>query len=114
MPIVTVVVGPVASAVTLAGGVTTGGVVSSTVTFWVAVAELPAASVAVQVTVVVPIGKPCAGASLLMAGLGSVSSVAVAVPKATVVNVPVASAVTGPGTEITGGVVSGAAVTVTG
>src|SRR5437773_2871883 len=48
--------GPVNS-VTAAGGVTTGGVLSTTVTVCVVVAVLPAQSVAVQVTVVFPTGK---------------------------------------------------------
>jgi hypothetical protein len=48
--------GPV-KAVTLAGGVTTGAVLSTTVTVCVAVAVLPAQSVAVHVTVVLPTGK---------------------------------------------------------
>ena len=41
----------------LAGQLITGGVLSTTVTVCVAVAVLPAQSVAVQVTVVVPTGK---------------------------------------------------------
>src|SRR5947207_11196654 len=41
----------------LAGGVTSGGVWSTTVTFWLDVAVLPTASVAVQITSVVPTGK---------------------------------------------------------
>jgi hypothetical protein len=43
--------------VIFAGHEITGGVLSVTVTVWVAVAVLPCASVAVQVTVVVPTGK---------------------------------------------------------
>jgi len=49
--------GPVASAVTLDGTVGSGGVVSATVMVKLAVAVLPAASPAVQATVVVPSGK---------------------------------------------------------
>src|SRR5438105_15401820 len=48
--------GPV-SAVTFAGGATTGGVLSLTVTVSVAVAVSPSASVAVHVTVVLPPGE---------------------------------------------------------
>ena len=52
--------------VMFAGTLTIGGVVSRTVTVKLAVAELPAASAAVHVTVVVPIGKvvPDAGAQV--------------------------------------------------
>ena len=48
------VVTPVAERVRSAGAASCGGVVSFTVTVWVASAELPAASVAVYVIVVVP------------------------------------------------------------
>jgi len=51
-------------ALTAAGAVIAGGVVSVMVTVWVAVALFPAVSVAVQVTTVVPTGK-VAGALLL-------------------------------------------------
>ena len=85
VPIDTVVCAPVASAVTSAGGVTTGGiVVSPTVMFCVAVPVLPAASVAVHVTTVVPTGN-VEGASLLTERAPSTRSVAVAVPMDTVV-----------------------------
>ena len=47
----------VASTVTSAGGVTTGAVVSVTVTVKVAVPVLPCASVAEHVTVVTPTGN---------------------------------------------------------
>ena len=57
VPMDTVVCAPVASAVTSAGGVTTGTVVSTTVMFCVAVPVLPAVSVAVHVTTVVPTGN---------------------------------------------------------
>ena len=55
--------GDSASAVTLAGARSAGGVVSLTSTDWAAVAALPAASAAVHVTTVVPIGST-GGASL--------------------------------------------------
>ena len=45
---------PLASIVMLSGAVTLGAVVSTTVTVWVAVEELPDESVAVHVTVVLP------------------------------------------------------------
>ena len=48
----------------VAGQVITGGMLSVTVTIWAQVAVFPLASVAVQVTVVVPFGKT-AGALLL-------------------------------------------------
>ena len=59
----------------------------TTVTFCVAVPVLPAASVAVHVTIVVPTGN-VTGASLLNEGTPSTRSVAVAVPMDTVVSAP--------------------------
>lgn len=58
--------GPVASTVMLAGTVTVGGVVSTTDTLKLALLVLPAASLAEQLTVVVPSGKiePEAGEQL--------------------------------------------------
>ena len=47
----------VASAVTESGAVMLGAVVSTTVTVWIALAELPDESTTVQVTVVSPTGK---------------------------------------------------------
>ena len=70
---------PVASAVTSPGAVTDGGVVSRTVTVCVSVAELPASSVAVQVTVVAPSGN-AGGASPATCTDASTASVADAVP----------------------------------
>ena len=58
-----------------------GGVVSSTVTVCVHVAELPAASVTVHVTVVSPNGK-VPGASLVTVSTAQLSAV-VGVPSAT-------------------------------
>ena len=81
----------------------TGAVVSETVTFCVAVALFPFASVAVQVTTVVPIAN-VAGASDVIVTPNA--SVAVADPIATVVALPVASAATSAGAVITGAVVS--------
>ncbi len=81
-----------------------GAVVSSTVTTWVAVPILPAASLAVHVTVVGPNGNVI-GASLA-SHTTPTASVAVAVPMATGVCVPVASAVTFAGATTTGRVVS--------
>ena len=77
------------------GGVTTGGVVSRTVTVCVAVVVRPPESVAVQVTTVVPSGND-PGASCVMVGFGS-ASVTVGVPMSSVVSGPVASAVTSAG-----------------
>src|SRR5207342_2010860 len=85
----TTVCGPVASRVASAGGVTTGAVVSRTVTRLVAVPMLWAASVAVQWIVVTPTGK-VAGASLVIATTPT-ASVAVALPWGTDVCGPVAS-----------------------
>ena len=48
---------PLASIVMLSGAVTLGAVVSTTVTVWVAVAELPDESVAVHVITVSPSGN---------------------------------------------------------
>ena len=108
------VVVPAASAVMSAGAVTLGAVVSRTVTVWVSVAELPASSVAVQVTVVLPSGND-AGASLVTVGLESRSSRTVAEPSCeedSGVRVAVASNVLSAGAVIVGGEVSGGTVTV--
>ena len=72
-----------APTVRLARALNTGYSVSFTVTVWVAVAVLPAASVAVHVTVVVPFGK-VEGALLITATPAQLSP-AVAVPRATLV-----------------------------
>ena len=80
-------------------------IVGVTVTFCVCVTELPESSVAVQVTTVVPTGK-VAGASLVIVTSVSTTSVAVAVPITTLVNWPVASAVTSAGAVIDGADVS--------
>ena len=103
VPIATVLSTPLASTVTSAGTVSTGTVVSCTVTFWVAVDTLPLASVAVHVTVVVPSGNVAGASEVTVTGK---MSVAVAVPIATVLNTPLASAVTLAGTVSTGAVVS--------
>ena len=87
------------------GAVISGGVVSCTVTVWVAVAELSEESVAVHVTVVVPSGND-EGESLVTVGLGSWLSVAVARPMLSMVSDPVASAVMPTGAVMVGGVVS--------
>ena len=73
-------VAPVASIVALAGTVTTGGVVSATVTVNDAVLMFPRASLAVQLTVVVPSGNvaPLAGVQVT-ATVPSTASLAVAV-----------------------------------
>src|SRR3989338_7377313 len=76
----------------------TGGAVSPTVTRWVAVALFPLASVAVQVTIVVPNGKN-AGASLATEGFGSVSSDTPGVPR----KIPVAPPRVLPSTVRSGG-----------
>jgi len=85
-----------------------GGVVSRTVTVKLASALLPAASAAWHVTVVVPNGNMEPDPALHATGtLPSVSSVAVgAFQVATAPAGPVASTTIGPGTAITGGMVS--------
>ena len=78
-----------------------------TVTCWVAVALLPDVSTAVQVTVVIPSGK-VAGASFVTFAMAT-SSLAVAIPMATVLAVLVPGSVltaTSGGPVIVGGVVS--------
>ena len=67
----------VASKVTLAGGVSFGGVLLTTVIFCVALAVFPPASTAVQVTIVVPSGNPWEG-ELLVSEAIPMLSVAVA------------------------------------
>src|SRR5688572_1351522 len=70
-----------------------GAAPSVTTTFWVHVLEFPLASVPVQVTTVVPIGKT-AGALLVMAMLPGQLSDAVGVPSDTLVAVQFAFAAT--------------------
>jgi hypothetical protein len=86
--------------------VTTGGVVSVTVTVKLAFAALPCVSVAVQATVVKPRGKvlPDAGAQETVAA--SSGSIALTAYVTTAPVGPVASAVMLAGVVITGGVVS--------
>src|SRR6267142_2741217 len=100
-------VGPVASRLAFAGTVTTGPVVSATVTVKVLVATFACASVAVHVTVVGPNGKvdPLAGVQLT-ATVPSRRSIADALKLNAAPVAPVASTVAFPGTVITGAVVS--------
>ena len=97
-----------------AGTVTTGGVVSCTVTWNDADDELPCVSVALHVTVVVPNANvdPDAGTHEKLATASS-GSVAEATYVTTAPAELVASAVMSAGTVITGGVVSTVPVTVT-
>src|SRR5690348_5192437 len=90
------------------GTLTTGGVVSWTVTVKVAVPVLSLSSLALHVTVVVPIGKLVPDARLQAVGTVPLTrSVAVAAANVAAAPFgPVASTVTGPGTVTTGGVVS--------
>ena len=91
--------------------VTLGAVVSSTVTEKVAVELLPAASVAEQLTDVVPIGKVLPeGGVQLTATEPSMASSAVALKVTTAPSGLVASFVMGSGTLSTGGVVSAGGV----
>jgi hypothetical protein len=105
--------GPVASMVALPGTVTIGLTVSTTVTRNNAVPVLACASVALHVTVVVPIGKtaPLVGVQLAATG-PSTLSVAVALNVNAVPSGPAASSVVSEGTVTTGGVTS-ASFTVT-
>ena len=96
----TAVSGPVASTVRSEGTFTTGGLVSRTVTWNVAVARLPEVSDAVQVTVVVPIANgPGDAGSQTTVRAPSIRSVAVGGVNGTGVVVPAASAVRSNGTS---------------
>src|SRR5690606_39265339 len=91
---------------------TVGGVVSTIVTNWVALAEFPDMSVAVQVTIVIPTGKPISDspapeASKVIWGDRSELSNTFGFPRETTVIGPVASVTISGGGVITGGVVSG-------
>src|SRR5262249_54917575 len=99
--------GPAASAVTSGAAPMAGGVGSATFTVKLALAALPCASTAVQVTVVVPIGngEPEGGLHVTVRG-PSTESMAPTVKLTAAPSGPVASAVIGSGTVITGGVVS--------
>src|SRR5919107_2356934 len=99
--------GPAAFTVMLGGAVMLGAELSSTVTEKVAVEVLPAASVAEQLTDVVPIGKvlPEGGVQVTPTE-PSMASSAVALKVTTAPSGLVASFVMGPGTVTTGGVVS--------
>ena len=101
--------GSLVVAETFAGTCSVGRVVSVTATVWVAKALLPDASCAVQVTVVMPTGKP-AGASFEIVATPTASDTT-GVPSATGVLGPVASTVTVGGATMLGEVVS-ATVTV--
>jgi hypothetical protein len=96
--------GPVASREIVPGTETLGAPRSTTLTVNVAGADvLPAASLAVQETVVVPIGKFAPGEWLhRTVGKRSMASLAVTVNATLAPPGPVASAVIGPGTETVG------------
>ena len=101
---------PVASSVRSPGTVTVGGVVSRTVTSKCALPSLPAASLAVQVTRVVPKPKLEPDAGEHDAGTEpSTASSAVALKVATAPEGPVASIVSSAGTTTSGGVASSGA-----
>ena len=100
-------VGPVASAMIGSGTVIIGTVVSTTVTVKLAIDTLPVKSVAVTFTVVSPSAKVLSlGGVTTTTGAGSTMSVAVTTKSTTAPVAPVASAMIGSGTVITGGVVS--------
>ena len=96
-----------ASAISLAGTVTAGAVVSCTVTVKLSVPVLPASSVAEQMTVVVPSAKvePEAGSQVVVTE-PSTASLAEAVKVAVAPAAEVASLVMLPGTVTAGAVVS--------
>ena len=97
--------GDEASAVTLAGAASAGGVVSTTRTSCAAVCLLPAASAAVHATTVVP--RPNSGGASLAMDTTPTASDAVAAPWSTAVPArPSASASTESGAYTDGGVVS--------
>ena len=107
MKVTTAPPGPVASAVMLPGTFTVGGVVSCTVTVNEPEAWLPESSVAVQLTVVVPMGKtlPDGGKHETLTFV-STRSLAEAEKVTTAPEGPVAGVVMLPGTVMLGGVVS--------
>ena len=63
------VTSPVASTVKFVAGPMVGPVVSTTVTSWVEVDKLPPVSIPVQLTSVVPNGKPASGAFSITSGV---------------------------------------------
>ena len=69
----------IASCIIDSGAIRTGEVVSTTVMVWVAEAELPEKSVAVQITIVSPSGNT-SGASLVTVGWESITSSDVGIP----------------------------------
>ena len=99
--------GPLASAVTSGSPPMTGGTVSLTTTFCVATAMLPAPSMAVQMTVLVP--SVNRSGALLSSDLMPLASDATACPTLTGVRAPVASTVRSAGGVTTGFVRSPAA-----
>ena len=99
--------GPPASAVTSGSPPMTGGTVSRTITFCVATAMLPAPSMAVQMTVLVP--SVNRSGALLSSDLMPLASDATACPTLTGVRAPVASTVRSAGGVTTGFVRSPAA-----
>ena len=109
--------GPVAATTMPVGGVTTGSVVSTTVTVAVAAPKLPAASVTLKVTRVTPIGY-VAGPSwpIELVRLPSTTSVAVAPARKATIARLVACAPPGPVASTTmsvGGVTTGSVVSTT-
>src|SRR5437867_1591662 len=106
VPTSTFVREPVAIAMISAGAIKEGGFLSSITILCSAIAELPAASFAVQVTIVVPSRNPSAGASFLTVGLESCVSLTIGDPIDNIVRGPVAFAVIVGGGIIVGGVLS--------
>src|SRR5205814_984916 len=97
----------VASKFMLAGQLTVGGVVSCTVTLKELMPTLPWPSLAVQVTVVIPIAKVAPGAGLQLTETEPAqTSLALVVNVTVAPAAPVASVVMFPGTVTAGGVVS--------
>jgi len=98
---VTVVNSPVACTVMFSRVSNTGAVVSVMITRWVAVPVFPAELVELQTIKVSPTGKGPSLSAVTVCSV-SISSVAVAVPIVTGVNVAVASVVMSSGSKITG------------
>ena len=96
---------PLASIVMLSGAVTLGAVVSTTVTVWVAVAELPDESVAVHVITVSPSGN-VSGESLVIVSTWIISYIVASPISTTIFKMPVASTITSEGATTSGMVVS--------
>ena len=95
----------IASTSMLFGAIMLGTVVSTTVTLWVAVTELPDESIAVHVITVSPSGN-VSGESLVTESTWIISYIVASPISTTVFEIPVASTITSEGAIISGIVVS--------